>query len=374
MNISEIINNNTTKKLLVFNGSNDEPRWSIPIDAKKPTFLNLYNGQGLKANVFKLVITIAFYFGVKKFFASSVVSGCVKDKYQSILNDLHAQSYSIFYGTPGENRKIIIEISDANKTFAFMKIPTSSSSRKLIHNETRQINLVSSFNLKLINIPEILYESDDLIVISNVKPVKKDFFKGLTNTHILAIEEIYNIKGYHICSIKNSSFIKENHTHFINVNKIPVVNSNEVIEALYALIKEHISIIKNEDIKMCLAHGDFTPWNMYISEKKLYLYDWELSHNSMPMLYDFFHYIFQESILVDNANYEDIKLQLENIKQNTNFNLILKKYDLDFDLYLKIYILSVSIYYLPKYMMQENIFEQAYRSINMWHHFLTDLA
>ena len=40
------------------------------------------------------------------------------------------------------------------------------------------------------------------------------------------------------------------------------------------------------------AHGDFTPWNIYIEQDKLVMIDWELFETQMPALYDVFHFVY----------------------------------------------------------------------------------
>lgn len=37
---------------------------------------------------------------------------------------------------------------------------------------------------------------------------------------------------------------------------------------------------------VALAHGDFTPWNVFLAEEKLYVFDWEYAHWGYPVGYD----------------------------------------------------------------------------------------
>jgi len=59
---------------------------------------------------------------------------------------------------------------------------------------------------------------------------------------------------------------------------------------------------ENPLIPAGINHGDFTRWNCYQDAKKIYVYDWELSHNEMPLLHDLFHFVIQGAVYSSNAS------------------------------------------------------------------------
>jgi len=63
------------------------------------------------------------------------------------------------------------------------------------------------------------------------------------------------------------------------------------------------------------SHGDFTPWNMYITQDKLYLYDWEMSQKDMPLLLDICHYVFQKNILIKRSSFAEIDQEFKAFQQ-----------------------------------------------------------
>jgi aminoglycoside phosphotransferase (APT) family kinase protein len=58
------------------------------------------------------------------------------------------------------------------------------------------------------------------------------------------------------------------------------------------------SIDESKVVTTGLVHGDFTPWNLFIKNGELRIYDWELSDAGCPLGYDAFHFIFQQAILI----------------------------------------------------------------------------
>ncbi len=44
-------------------------------------------------------------------------------------------------------------------------------------------------------------------------------------------------------------------------------------------------------LPVCLAHGDFTPWNAFVQSGRLYAFDWEYARHGYPQGYDQLHFI-----------------------------------------------------------------------------------
>jgi Ser/Thr protein kinase RdoA (MazF antagonist) len=59
-----------------------------------------------------------------------------------------------------------------------------------------------------------------------------------------------------------------------------------------------------------LAHGDFTPWNTFSVNDKLYVFDWEYSGRSYPAGYDLIHFLWSSPAL-SRLNAETAVLALQ---------------------------------------------------------------
>jgi thiamine kinase-like enzyme len=46
-----------------------------------------------------------------------------------------------------------------------------------------------------------------------------------------------------------------------------------------------------DQIPVCLAHGDFTPWNTFLQDGRLYVFDWEYANLAWPVGFDLAHFI-----------------------------------------------------------------------------------
>ncbi|MFM8739131.1 MAG: hypothetical protein ACKOC0_02880, partial [Cytophagales bacterium] len=123
----------------------------------------------------------------------------------------------------------------------------------------------------------------------------------------------------------------------------------------------------------CLSHGDFTPWNMYLDSKAgLAIYDWECARRNMPFGFDAFHFIIQNQILVKRNRWSDIEqLITAQLFQPSSF---MGDYAPDQQqLYLKLYLLINTIYYLTVYQEQVNWHIQVEWLINTWNEALSSM-
>tara|TARA_R110000868_G_scaffold411493_3_gene704663 strand:- start:28170 stop:29339 length:1170 start_codon:yes stop_codon:yes gene_type:complete len=368
-----VIDSSAKVELLVFNGGG-RPRWVIPLKSKHPTFLELYNSNTLKGGVYRTLVLVSFYFGFKRLFSSSRVYGTLSCRYKSILKKLDGTGYSVFLGTPGEDRKVIIEVNSVKGTFAYIKIPASDCAKALIDNELKTLLELADLKMALSQCPEVLYSDSGMIAVSNIKPLegKNIACKGLTKLHFSSIHERYKIFGCKEKNLLSTSLFK---SCFERLKKLKISLNNpnfSLLKELHVKLLSNINMYSSATIKTSLNHGDFTPWNMYVADEKLHIYDWELARNDLPLLYDIFHYIFQSKTLLFSGSYSDVMDEIDVLLNERDFMRIVNEYEIDINFYLKLYVLNVACYYLPKYSEQDDLHEQAIWLMGVWRVFLTN--
>jgi hypothetical protein len=64
--------------------------------------------------------------------------------------------------------------------------------------------------------------------------------------------------------------------------------------------------LEGEHIGLHLAHRDFTPWNTFVTDGRLYVFDWEFARAEWAPMCDAFHFIMQKGILVDRCSANDL--------------------------------------------------------------------
>jgi hypothetical protein len=355
-------------------------RWLFPKSLRSAMFLNFYSTSSIRSKILSFFIKLTYFLRI----SGLVNSGKLRIKIQrgsvlgKILNKYEYDSFSIFTGTIGENRKAIIELHKNRKTFVFIKIPITESSKELVKNEIETLNLLKSFEFNKMIVPKLLDRNENSIAeLENIKPQKYKQNTKLNSSHIDALNELYANTYKSLCwkELGVLQFAKDNIESLIK--KDGIGNKLFEREARFLIQKNLLLIefIEESDklVTTSISHGDFTPWNMYLSKEKLHLFDWELSENEMPLMYDLFHYVFQVNIMIRHRSYQEIQDALQNVLKMKNIQLMLKKYDIDFNKNYTFYLLYTISYYLNKYANQNKLHDQVFWMLKVWDVAISDL-
>lgn len=85
--------------------------------------------------------------------------------------------------------------------------------------------------------------------------------------------------------------------------------TDDIVDLALSLASYHLGNASKGELKTCLSHGDFCPWNMLVSDGKIRLIDWEVA-KERPLGFDLFTFICQVSAL-----FEPERLLMDVIKE-----------------------------------------------------------
>jgi len=341
LNLRRPLTKGSAQKFNTFLNPDKTIRWLYSNQLRKPIFLNLYNASSWKGKFFKWVCRLCYLLQIQSLLnAFSVWVEASQPNLEAISEQLNNAPYAIFTGTTGENRKAIICYEKKGQTTQFLKMPLTKSAQKLIFNEGRQLQNIQSQNFKYLVYPTSRLIGNSLL-LSNVRPAQPVAVKNLSRNHFLVLKELYSFTASTQPlstlpvwkSILNDLSIIRN-TPIQNNISIQQVNH---LSKLLELLLERID--SNQSISVALAHGDFTPWNTYVTAKAVHVYDWELAKR-LPLLYDCFHYLFQTNILINKKPFQEIKVAINHLEQNEIVQSILKDYPIEFNLAYQFYLLQ----------------------------------
>ena len=356
------------------NNANDSMRWIYPQENRTASFLNFYNSATLKAKLYSTITSLLFKFGMTSLSKSGSFTFFYKNeiKVEKLINNISFDSYSIFTGTVGLNRKLLLELNSNGVSTHFVKIALNNNSLTLIQNEIKSLRNLAITNNEHLVFPQIYEVSDPAICIaSSIKTEKVKQHASLTNVHLNALNSLYK-NSLFIDSFNNSSLYGKIDNNIKILKSTSKFKETESVKEKLKLIFN--SIDKRSNILFANGHVDFTPWNMYVSENKLHLYDWELSQKRVPILFDLFHFIFQSNVLLKRKGFKDIKVEIDAALNNPIIQKLIKTYDIDVNLQYKLYLLLNVSYYMNLYEKQENIHTQVFWLIKTWNEALTDIT
>ena len=367
------------KKFIYINNPDGTMRWLMPADNKNASHLSLYNSESLKARLYKSVSGFLFSMGLGKWLGTSsfYVDQDLEKEIKSLYHIKEDEQYAVFTGTRGNNRKVVIAVGDGNNITHFIKIPISKKSQHLIENETIMLKELSKYDFTTLSIPRVVDSRINAYTkLTNVKPATTIPAQRICDIHIRALTEMYTVHNERKAIIECAAWsavtnnMERMHREHLFGNGLDELKTRRIIHLLRKLYN---SLNIGEAIPVSVSHGDFTPWNMYCDDHRLYVYDWELSSNGIPMLFDYFHFIFQSQVMVHHQPYQNIRQMINETIKKHNVQRLINKYHIDSDLHYRLYLLFTISYYMRLYLQEQELLTQSHWMVDAWMDALEDV-
>ncbi|RII27939.1 MAG: hypothetical protein CXR31_06880 [Geobacter sp.] len=362
--------NKNDQSFYIITNKDHSIRWMIPTEVIHPFFLNFYNSPTLLSKVYKIVFEIIYLTKLQRLFFDRVTVICGNTLKKYVPESLSYDSITLFTGTAGENRKIILCLIQNKKPVHFVKIAVNQSSGKNVQNEKNILKSLSLREFKTFEHPEI---SDSIqantIIISNIKPDKiiKESSYGVKHTRVISeLAKSYSRKQL----IGNLTIYKEIITYIETLKKAEFSDNgldNKTVMRSVSRIEDIIASIKPDlHLTTSISHGDFTPWNMFVGLEKLHIYDWELAREDVPILFDYFHFVYQSNILSGNNNIDTITQTLLETSKCHEMADLVASLNINYDLVHALYLCHTVSYYLSLYTKQIPLHQQAHWLLATW--------
>lgn len=359
------------KEYHFINNPDQTIRWLYPARQKNPTFLHLYNASGWKGQLIKIGIKAGFRCGLSQRIKQGTIR--VYAPYAPVGGELQKSStiyktsdFAIFTGTKGENRKAVIAFEKNKRATHFLKVPLTKAANTLVVNESERLKELANYSFETLVIPQAKRIHQHLLQ-TNIRPTSIRPNLTITTTHLQALWELYQETTDWKLLQQTTAWtaIEDN----LSTLKKSSTKNNLSISTVQQIVTQLRSVQSQMDntlpIPIALAHGDFTPWNSYLTSNKIMVYDWELAEK-FPLLYDAFHFIFQSSILVKKQSFGEIKKQIETLREHQIVQELQTQFNFSFDDAYRFYLLQTISYYLSRYVRQAHLHEQAHWLIDTW--------
>ena len=205
--------------------------------------------------------------------------------------------------------------------------------------------------------------------LSNIKPAFTISADKIAAIHASAVGELYALSHERkaITETESWNVINGNVNYLFQELEYKNNLDPSKIDSLVKGLKQLYSTISlGESIPVSVSHGDFTPWNMYCDDQRLYVYDWEMARNGIPMLFDLFHFSYQSVILQHQKSYKEVKANINLwLKQPIVMHMI-QKYRINVQLHHALYLLFNVSFYLRQYLNEKEPLMQSEWMMNAW--------
>jgi len=319
---------------------NQHLKWIFPAKARYPTFLRLDNRPFSFPLWKRRLIRLGFILGVKKWIVSGsfFVKKSTHIPLLNLLNTVPHENFSILVYSSEKSQKSVVALSQNRFITHFIKIAHTDRATELINNEIYALQILSQRRLKKIVHPFLSHtEGDHTIIVSSVIPSKKDKSRfELTPLHIKAMAEMYSLY-HHKCQLRDLTYYR-NLNSYISAIKSYLSESDQFLapdikSQLAACMQAYEKLFQRvnlyEEIEVSLSHGDFIPWNMYMTSSQVFLYDWEYAQESCPLLYDLFYFVIHSSINNPPQKTSDTLQHINELLVSQELQHICKAYGID---------------------------------------------
>lgn len=275
----------------IIKSRSNERYWLLPLSSKNESLsgLQMFQPMTRSAYIGRKGIELSIKLGINFTWCEKII-GLNRLPQINIEFSKPVSNCAYFTGTSGPHRKSTIQfMSRDGSILGYAKLTRKKSIKALLSNETKILQKINKLNLKNTHVPKVLSylsldEGSSILVTDTQRVPEIHSPVELCDQHLSFLNEIYNLTGRvaNSLDIKNLAFYLER-----------VANSDLNIDWRNRLAFGSEQL-KKQDCKfeVCLNHGDFTPWNLFLYEKGIYLFDWEYSAEAYPVGYDLIRFLF----------------------------------------------------------------------------------
>lgn len=319
-------------------------KWILP-QKKIKYFLILFQPSSIKG---KVVAKLLPYLSLIPFLASRIKAKSVLVELNSSMKKAICESfgitnfeYGVFCGSPGKHQKITFMINQGKKCLGYCKVTDNQEVFNLFQKESADLLYLKSKGLSYI--PEILFvnEIKDLPGIFLLAQTTKR--EGVIRTATINDSCVFDfVSQMHNLTKTKMSYAESNFSQSVNTLKgffhlFKTEEQQDIFHAINEIEKELIN-----SSYYSAYHGDFTPWNSYIINKKLFVFDFEYFQKYTIPYMDYFHFFTQACIYNEYMDAEAIFG-----KYLTNKGMIQCQIE-KADFYYTCYLITVMAFYLKR--------------------------
>lgn len=197
-----------------------------------------------------------------------------------------ATTFAYFTGTSGPHRKTAIQVMDCRgRILGYAKLSRREPVRKFIDREAEFLERIAGLGLVSAVIPEVLVKrssaSYSLLVTDAVREERSKAAMPFGEKHLSFLRELHAAT----CHQGAQGLVAGLKKDVVSIKASLAPDwSQRFLHAFSALEP------KAPQMLVSLAHGDFTPWNCFELDSKLYVFDWEYAALSYPTGYDQLHF------------------------------------------------------------------------------------
>lgn len=203
-----------------------------------------------------------------------------------------ASHFAYFTGTAGPHRKVVAQAMDrCGNILGYAKMSLNPNVSKIIGREAKMLGLLQKAGLESFEVPSVLSyckQGGAIVLATDTRKTRHaKLLVDFCNMHVAFLREM--AKRFPNSSLEPNSWdtLRSMRSGFEEVFDHMTPAWRERLTRALDALEQAPRLITS----LGLSHGDFTPWNSFANEGRLYVFDWEYAGYDYPADYDFIHFI-----------------------------------------------------------------------------------
>ncbi len=293
--------------------------WMVPQEGIR-TGLLLYQPSGWKGHLLKKMLPLVGRWRWGRRLLRTTMTGkeLEKDIEEAIakafgINDF---CYSIFFGTPCADQKVTIQVFRGNHVLGYCKVSDSEKVGRKFQQEMQLLGELNEKGMHNIPIGKACGQTAD-----GMYYFAQSTTKSLHSTypHEWGGKQEDFIRELHLRTQISMPYEDTDFCHSIEILKQRIgwlsKKQQQIVQKAISEIEQHY---KGKTVEWSAYHGDFTPWNTFVDDGQLFVFDWEYAQRSCPPLLDKYHWFTQTWIFEKHYGAEKILEEYHKKLANSN--------------------------------------------------------
>lgn len=273
----------------------DGKRWLMPERGMRTAML-LYQPSGWKGKGLKRGLPGLYWHPwVRRLLHAERMRLSLSEELRALLEHTFGESgleFAVFCGTPCVHQKITIQVYRGDRILGYVKVTDSEAIARVFAHEETVLQQLHERGVD--DIPECRYcgtLTNGLwaFVQTTRKTMRSGVLHGWTGRHARFLEDLHE-KTLWEGDFEETDFYRD--LRRLEA-RLPELAEGKYLEAV---IREVLAAYTGKRVQFSAFHADFTPWNMFLEEGKLFVFDWEYARMTYPPRLDEFHYRVQTAV------------------------------------------------------------------------------
>lgn len=268
--------------------------WLMPEQGMQVA-MNLYQPSGIKGKTLKRFFPYLYRIRfVRRTIEAERMTCSLQEDIRNLLCHIFQTpdlEFAIFCGTPCVHQKITIQIFNGKQILGYCKVSDNQEISKLFESETEVLHFLKKQGMT--GIPECLYcgKIDGNATLFVQSTTKTQHSSVLHEWNALHETFLLNLQQRTLQSIpfEESDYYRTIQALQQHFDWVPECGRIIISKTMKRVINKYGS----KQVAYSAYHADFTPWNIFVEDGKLFVFDWEYAQLTYPPLLDRYHFFTQ---------------------------------------------------------------------------------